>query len=166
MRIRTVLLATVLAGATFVPLRGVVHVAAANITCRVEASGAPTQPAAVSFPLGDFFADEDVQASGTCVGLTGDVFTAQVTVQSEYLDVATLTWLPTSCPSLTGTMDANVVDPPNVSEATPFASTGCVYRPGDPSLDTVHRAHATVWVGGQKLDDETSAPWSMVGASV
>jgi hypothetical protein len=166
MRVRTVLLAAAVAMAAFVPIRGVTHALASNTTCRVTPSGGPTQPATVSFPLGDLFADEAFQATAVCVSLSGETFTATVTAWVEYFNVNTLTWSPTSCASISGQGDSTASNPPNVSQATAFASAGCVYMPGDPSLNALHRVHAVVSTTNGAGDSETSAPWLIAGVSV
>jgi hypothetical protein len=166
MRIRTLLFGAALAAATFVPLRGVTHASASNTTCRVTPSGGPTQPATVTFPLGDLFANESFQATAVCVSLSGETYTATVTAWVEYFKAATLTWVPTSCASITGQADSTNSNPPNVSNATAFASAGCVYHPGDPSLNALHRVHATVSTTNGAGDDETSAPWLIAGVGI
>ena len=159
MRTRAILLVAVTLASLALPIRGVVRVEAANTTCLPTATGEPITPG-INFGIGEIFATEDIQGTGECASATGDTWTGTVTVQAEYLNLATLTWTATSCPAVIAPTDSfAVTSNPNTSASFGIASTGCNYLPGDPSLNTLHRAHTYVVTSNGVNVQATSDPY-------
>jgi hypothetical protein len=160
MRIRLTIVSCVVMGATLIPTLGVTHAQAANTTCLATASGQPITPN-VNLPIAEVFADEDIQGTGDCGSLSGDVFTVFITVTDEYLNISTGVWAPTSCPPVNASNGSNG----NPSTAVALGSTGCTFIAGDPSLNTLHHAHTHLTTSnGVTPQDAVSAPWLAASA--
>lgn len=166
MKVRVIVMTGVLLLSAGLPLHSALHVAAANTTCLPTSSGEPLTPG-VNFGLGELFATEDIQGTGDCLSATGDNFTLSVTIYAEFFNTATLTWQPTSCAPVSETVGSSSTtgNPGDPSVATLFESTGCNYLVGDPSLNTLHRAHThLVTNNGVGPIDITSDPYLLASA--